>query len=158
MSEPKKGSRGTSANAAFSHPGTVCEVFVLALILFVLAVVAVVTGVLGLTGSLPRNRFFGVHTEAALRTDETFRVANRVAAPTSFGAGVLLAAGGMIALLAGGIVGLIGALLAAVIALFVLGAGANAGAGAIAGLASASGGCGQACGACSLRDACRSAD
>ncbi|MFJ1459232.1 SdpI family protein [Nocardia sp. N2S4-5] len=133
------------------------EVFVVALILFVLAVVAVVTGVLGLSGSLPRNRFFGVHTDEALRTEESFRIANRVAAPTSFGAGVLLAAGGVIALFAGGVVGMVGALLAAVIAVFVLGAGVNAAAGAIAGLAPEAGGCGQACGACSLRDACQPA-
>ncbi|WP_342213940.1 SdpI family protein [Nocardia wallacei] len=132
-------------------------VFVVALILFVLAAVAVVTGVLGLTGSLPRNRFFGVHTDEALRTEESFRIANRVAAPTSFGAGVLLAAGGVIALFAGPVVGIIGALLAALIAVFVLGAGVNAAAGAIAGLAPEVGGCGQACGACSLRDACQPA-
>jgi uncharacterized membrane protein len=75
-------------------------VFVVALVLFVSAVVAVTTGALGLIGRLPRNRFFGVHTEAALSTDETFRVANRVAAPTSIGAGALLFAGGLVALVA----------------------------------------------------------
>ncbi len=128
-----------------------------ALILFVLAAVAVVTGVLGLTGSLPPNRFFGVHTEDALSTEETFRIANRVAAPTSFGAGVLLAVGGVIALLASPVVGIVGAVLAAVIALFILGAGANAAAGAIAGLVPQTGACGGACGACSLRDACEPA-
>ncbi|MBF6176216.1 SdpI family protein [Nocardia blacklockiae] len=132
--------------------------FVVALFLFVLAAVAVVTGVLGLTGSLPPNRFFGVHTEDALRSEESFRIANRVAAPTSFGAGVLLAAGGVIALFAGAVVGIIGAAVAALIAVFVLGAGVNAAAGAIAGLAPEQvGGCGAACGACSLRDACQPA-
>ncbi|WP_342760913.1 SdpI family protein [Nocardia terpenica] len=136
------------------------RVFVVALFLFVLAAVAVVTGALGLTGALPRNRFFGVHTEEALRTEETFRIANRVAAPTSIAAGVLLAGGGLIALVAGAIVGLAVAAVVLVIALFTLGAGANAAAGSIAGMAPAPevGGCGHACGACSLRDACQPAN
>jgi uncharacterized membrane protein len=135
-------------------------VFVVALILFVLAAVAVVTGLLGLTGFLPRNRFFGVHTEAALRTDEIFRIANRVAAPTSVGAGLLLAAAGVIALVAGVIPGVVAAVPAAVIALFTLGAGAHAAERSIAGLAPAPevGGCGQACGACALRDICQPAN
>ncbi|MBF6164220.1 SdpI family protein [Streptomyces gardneri] len=133
--------------------------FVVALVLFVSAVVAVTTGALGLIGRLPRNRFFGVHTEAALSTDETFRVANRVAAPTSIGAGALLFAGGLVALVAGGIAGLVVAAGAAVIALFTLGAGANAAAQAAEAIAPppATGGCGNSCGACSLRDACQPA-
>ncbi|UAK33832.1 SdpI family protein [Nocardia asteroides] len=133
--------------------------FVVALVLFVSAVVAVTTGALGLIGRLPRNRFFGVHTEAALSTDETFRVANRVAAPTSIGAGALLFAGGLVALVAGGIAGLVVAAGAAVIALFTLGAGANAAAQAAEVIAPppATGGCGNSCGACSLRDACQPA-
>jgi uncharacterized membrane protein len=131
-------------------------VFVVALVLFVPAVVAVATGMLGLTGRLPRNRFVGVHTEAALHNDETFRIANRVAAPTSVAAGALLFTGGLVALAAGGVVALIVAAAAALIALFTLGAGANAAAQAVAGLVPARevGGCGQTCGACSLRDAC----
>ncbi|MEU2126388.1 SdpI family protein, partial [Nocardia niwae] len=100
--------------------------FVVALVLFVLAVVAVATGALGLTGRLPRNRFFGVHTEAALSTDETFRIANRVAAPTSIAAGALLFAGGLVGLAAGGVVALAVAGAAAEVALFTLGACANA--------------------------------
>jgi uncharacterized membrane protein len=137
----------------------VIEVFVVALILFVLAAVAVVTGVLGLLGALPRNRLFGVHTDEALRTPEVFRIANRIAAPTSVGAGVLLAAGGMVALLAGAVAGIIAAVLTAVVALFTLGAGADAAAQSIAGLVPAKapevGSCGVACGSCALRDACR---
>lgn len=130
--------------------------FVVALILFVLALIAIATGVLGLTGRLPRNPFVGVHTEQALHSDETFRIANRVAAPTSVAAGALLFAGGLVALAAGGIAGLVIAVATAVIAFFALGAGANAAARAIAGLVPAqeTGGCGQSCGACSLRDAC----
>jgi uncharacterized membrane protein len=134
-------------------------VFVVALLLFLPAAVAVVTGVLGLTGTLPPNRFFGVHTEEALRTEEAYRVANRVAGPTSVGAGLLLAAAGAIALVAPVWVGLAAAAVALVVALFTLGAGVNAANDAIAGLAPAEvGGCGNSCGACSLRDACQPAN
>lgn len=133
--------------------------FLVALVLFALAVVAVTTGALGLTGRLPRNRFFGVHTEAALSADETFRVANRVAAPTSIAAGALLFAGGLVALVAGGFVALVVAACTAVVALFTLGAGANAAAQAADAIAPPpeTGGCGSSCGACSLRDACQPA-
>jgi maltodextrin utilization protein YvdJ len=37
-----------------------------------------VVGGLGLRGTLRRNRFFGVRTEAAMRSDEAFTLANRV--------------------------------------------------------------------------------
>ncbi|MGY2126434.1 SdpI family protein [Nocardia gipuzkoensis] len=133
--------------------------FVVALVLFVPAVVAVTTGALGLTGRLPRNRFFGVHTEAALATDDTFRVANRVAAPTSIAAGALLFAGGLVALAASGIVALVVAAVVAMVALFTLGAGANIAAQAADAIAPPPeiGGCGRSCGACSLRDACQPA-
>ncbi|MEU7630200.1 SdpI family protein [Nocardia sp. NPDC049220] len=134
--------------------------FVVALFLFVLAVVAGTTGALGLTGRLPRNRFVGVHTEAALSNDETFRVANRIAAPTSLAAGALLFAGGLVVLAASGIVALLVALSVAVVALFTLGAGANAAAqraDVLAPPAAEVGGCGSSCGACSLREACQPA-
>lgn len=132
--------------------------FVVALALIVLALVAIATGVLGLTGRLPRNRFVGVHTEAALSSDETFRIANRVAAPTSVAAGTLLFAGGLVTFAAGGLVAVLVPVIVAVLAVFTLGAGANAASNAIAALvpAPATGGCGQSCGACSLRDACAS--
>ncbi|MFD6463737.1 SdpI family protein [Streptomyces roseolus] len=129
--------------------------FVVALALYVLALVAIGTGVLGLTGRLPRNHFVGVHTESALSSDETFRIANRVAAPTSIAAGALLFAGGLIAAQAGVVVGLIVAVLSAAVALFTLGGGAVAADKAIANLVPVqSGGCGSACGSCSLRDTC----
>ncbi|WP_280430735.1 SdpI family protein [Nocardia brasiliensis] len=133
--------------------------FVVALVLFVLGLVALATGALGLTGRLPRNRFVGVHTEAALSDDETFRVANRIAAPTSLAAGALLVAGGLVVLAAGGFAALFVAVGVAVVALFTLGAGANAAAAKAAAIAPPAevGGCGSACGACSLRDACQPA-
>ncbi|MEC3958215.1 SdpI family protein [Nocardia sp. CDC153] len=130
--------------------------FVVALILFVFAAVAVVTGVLGFTGTLPGNRYFGVHSEAAVKSEAAFKLANKVAAPTSIVAGLLLAAAGMVALVAGGIPALIIAVVAVVISLFTLGAGAAAAEKALATAFPEEkvGGCGSACGACSLRDAC----
>ncbi|WP_028478345.1 SdpI family protein [Nocardia sp. CNY236] len=132
---------------------------VVASVLLVLALVAVVTGALGLAGRLPRNRFFGVHTEAALSNDEAFRVANRVAAPTSIGAGALLFAGGLVVMAAGGVAAVVLATAAAVVALFALGAGANAAAQVAAAVAGPTEdtGCGQSCGACSLRTVCQPA-
>ncbi|MFB7720428.1 SdpI family protein [Nocardia sp. NPDC056100] len=132
---------------------------VVALILFVLSAVAVVTGVLGLTGTLPGNRYFGIHSEKAIESEENFKLANRVAAPTSIVAGLLLAAGGSVALVGGGIAGLLIAVLAVVISFFTLGAGALAAEKALeaASPAEPAGGCGSACGSCSLRDACEPA-
>ncbi|ONM46607.1 SdpI family protein [Nocardia donostiensis] len=134
--------------------------FVVALLLFALAVVALATGALGLTGRLPRNRFVGVHTEAALRDPAAFRAANRVAAPTSIAAGALLSAGALVSLAADGVVAVLVAVVVAAIALFTLGAGADAGARAAAAIAPPPediGGCGHSCGACSLRDTCQPA-
>ncbi|WP_328711462.1 SdpI family protein [Nocardia salmonicida] len=133
---------------------------VVALLLFALAAVAMATGVLGLLGKLPRNRFLGVTTEAALHSDDNFRIANRIAAPTSVGAGALLFAGGLVVLGAGGFAGLGVAALVAVIAVFTLGAGANAAARTVEPLMPPApvGGCGSSCGGCSIRDTCAPAN
>ncbi|WP_067830733.1 SdpI family protein [Nocardia inohanensis] len=133
--------------------------FVVALLLFVLAAVAVVTGVLGTTGTLPPNRFFGVHSENAVRSEETFKLANKVAGPTSLIAGLLLAAAGGVVLVGGGVASIVVPVVAVVIAVFTMGAGAAAAEKALDTQmpAPATGGCGSACGACSLRDACETA-
>ncbi len=130
--------------------------FVVALILFLLAAVAVVTGVLGWTGALPRNHYFGVHTEEALRTDEVFRIANRVAAPTSAAAGLLLACAGAVVAVAPVVPALSVTAGALLIAMFTIGAGASVAAKSIAGMAPAPeiGDCGNACASCSLRSTC----
>ncbi|MGW0182590.1 SdpI family protein [Nocardia sp. NPDC003345] len=130
--------------------------FVVAILLFVLAAVALVTGVLGMIGRLPGNRYVGVTTEAALRDEKAFRAANRVAAPTSIVSAVLLFAGGLVVLAAGGFTAVLVAVGVLVIALFTLGAGANAGARAAEAIAPAPepAGCGGSCGGCSLKDTC----
>lgn len=66
----------------------VCAVVILA------GFAALALGWRGLRGTLPRNRYAGVRTPAALRDDETFRLANRVAAPP-------ILAGGAIAVVVG---------------------------------------------------------
>jgi hypothetical protein len=132
-------------------------VLIVAVILFVLAAVAITVGVLGLTGRLPGNRVFGVHTSAAVVSEEAFRVANRISAPTTLVAGGLLAVGGVSALLMGPLVGTVVAVVATGTALLAAGSGASLGARAAEAMRPAEtvGSCGAACGSCSLRDACR---
>ncbi|NHD18952.1 SdpI family protein [Actinopolyspora sp. BKK1] len=60
-----------------------------------LGAAALTLGVRGLRGTLPRNRYAGVRTPDALRDEQTFRLANRVAAPP-------ILAGGAVAVIAGG--------------------------------------------------------
>jgi len=48
-----------------------------------------VIGALGLRGALRRNRFFGVRTEAAMRSEEAFTLANRVSGLPTVVAGVV---------------------------------------------------------------------
>jgi hypothetical protein len=70
-----------------------------------------VVGFLGLTESLPRNRFGGVRTSATMRDDEAFRVGNKVA-------GLPTMVGGLVGVLGGGVAFLMpgtGGLLASVI-------------------------------------------
>jgi uncharacterized membrane protein len=79
-----------------------------------------VIGGLGLRGALRRNRFFGVRTEAAMRSDEAFTLANRVAGlPTLvaglagvIGAATSLALRDAILPLAVGVVGMLAIVLA----------------------------------------------
>lgn len=142
------------------NEGKLGAVLVVAIILFALSVVALVTGVLGLTGTMPPNRIFGIHTDEAIESEENYRLANKVAAPASIAAGLLLAASGAVALVATGFVAILIPVAAAVIALFTLGAGATAAANALAAIAppkEETGGCGSSCGSCSLRDACEPA-
>ncbi|MBA8827710.1 putative membrane protein [Saccharopolyspora lacisalsi] len=59
-----------------------------------------VLGRRGLHGTLPRNRFVGVRTPAALRNDEAFELGNRVAAPAMLAGGAVgVLSGAMLPLL-----------------------------------------------------------
>ncbi|GLZ37410.1 SdpI family protein [Actinokineospora sp. NBRC 105648] len=55
-----------------------------------------VVGLLGFTERLPRNRFGGVRTPATLRSDEAFRVGNKVAGLPTAVAGLTGVLGGVV--------------------------------------------------------------
>lgn len=61
----------------------------LAVVLLAFAVPAGVAGFRGWSGRLDRKGRLGLHTEAALASDEAFALANRVAAPLVIGAGAV---------------------------------------------------------------------
>jgi hypothetical protein len=63
----------------------------LALLLAVLAVAAALMARRGTAGTLQRSGRLGVHTPAALASDDAFSLANRVAAPISAGAAAVAA-------------------------------------------------------------------
>lgn len=92
----------------------------LSVVLGVLGVALGAVGLLGLQGKLRRNRFVGVRTAAALRDDETFTVANRIAGIPNVAAGVVGVVSGAVAFvvpalsITAGIIGLVGALVIAV--------------------------------------------
>ena len=61
----------------------------------VIGLLIAIVGFLGVTERLPRNRFGGVRTEATMRSDETFRVANKVAGLPLLVAGLVGVLGGV---------------------------------------------------------------
>lgn len=71
----------------------------IAVVPVVIGLLFAIVGFLGLTERLPRNRFGGVRTEATMRTDDTFRVANKVAGLPLLVAGVIGIVGGVAGLL-----------------------------------------------------------
>ncbi len=73
---------------------------VLAAVLAVVAAAVLVVGVLAATHLLPRNRVIGVRTVWTMARIDSFRRANRVAAPAFTAAGAVGLAAGIVALLA----------------------------------------------------------
>ncbi|MFC7448436.1 SdpI family protein [Rhodococcus daqingensis] len=118
---------------------------IVATVLFVVALAAGGVAVAGITGRLPRNRWAGVTTPETLASDDAFRLANRIAAPTMAAAAVLLVIGGLGALAFGTAGGLLSVAVAVVAALATAGYGGSMGARAAAAAAPA-GGCGHDCG------------
>ncbi|MGC0366717.1 hypothetical protein ABH922_004701 [Rhodococcus sp. 27YEA15] len=101
---------------------------VVAVVLFVLALAVGGVAVAGLIGKLPRNRWAGVRTEDSLRSEETFALANKVAAPTMLAASGVLVIGGVAALALGGLLGVAVAIIAVVAAVLTAGVGGSIGA------------------------------
>jgi hypothetical protein len=73
---------------------------VLAAVLIVAGAAVVVVGVLAATQRLPRNRVIGVRTGWTMARVDSFRRANRVAAPAFLAAGAVGVAAGVVGLLA----------------------------------------------------------
>lgn len=130
---------------------------IVSIVMFVLALVVGIVAVASLAGRLPRNRFAGVRTAEAMRDDETFVLANRVAGPTTAAAALVLAIGGFGGLALGGVIGIAAVVVALAAAMFIAAAGGSIGARAAAAapVPAAEDGCGHACTSCSLKDACQ---
>ncbi|GGM66858.1 hypothetical protein GCM10012275_41620 [Longimycelium tulufanense] len=121
--------------------------------LLALGAILAIVGWRGFRGTLSRNRFAGVRTRAALRSEETFRLANRVAGLPNLVAGAVAGLAGLATLglpgtasvLVVGAVGLVGA--------FGLATAGNVlGARAAAALPEPEpAGCGGCCGGCTVK-------
>lgn len=106
--------KGTAAHGPAGCPGTVCHStpgegvrqgapgrgstlksvtlavqIILCAVLVLGGAALLVVGRRGLQGRLPRNRYAGVRTPAALRTEEAFELGNRVAAPATLAGGAV---------------------------------------------------------------------
>lgn len=67
----------------------------LCVILLLLGAALLLLGFRGLRGTLPRNRYAGVRTPAAMRSEETFELANRAAGPAMLAAGAVAVLAGV---------------------------------------------------------------
>jgi uncharacterized membrane protein len=87
----------------------------LPVVLGLVGVFLALIGYLGLTGKLPRNRYVGVRTAPAMRDDEAFHLANRVAGLPNLVAALVAVGAGTAAVvdpdaaLTVGLVGMVGA-------------------------------------------------
>jgi predicted permease len=100
-----------------------CAVSFVALIPIVLGVVVGWGGLLGWRERLPRSRGAGVRTPATMRSDEAFRVANKVAGLPTLVAGLVGVVAGIAGLFMPPVAGPIVASLIGLIGMFVLVAG-----------------------------------
>jgi hypothetical protein len=129
-------------------------VFALALVPIVLGLVVGWGGVLGVRGRLTRDGGTGVRTQAALRSEEAFRLANRVAGMPTAAGGAIGVLTGLAALAMPTTAGLVAAAVVGLIMMFALvAAGAVLGnRAALTVPAPAPAGCaGCACGGCGLK-------
>ena len=94
--------------------------FVLALVPIVLGVLVGWGGFLGWREKLPRDRGAGVRTAATMRSDEAFRIGNKVAGLPTLVGGLIGVVGGVAGLLMPDTAGLIVATVVGLIGLFAL--------------------------------------
>jgi hypothetical protein len=95
-------------------------VFVLALVPIVLGVLVGWGGLLGWREKLPRARGAGVRTAATMRSDEAFRVGNKVAGLPTLVGGLIGILGGVAGLVMPTTGGLVVAVIVALLGLFAL--------------------------------------
>lgn len=123
--------------------------------MFVLALVVGSVAASALAGKLPRNRWAGVRTAESMRDDDTFVLANKIAAPTTAAAALLLFIGAAAALMLTGAFAVVAVVVCIIAAFVTAGVGGSVGARAAAAKpVEEVGGCGHACISCSLKDAC----
>ena len=98
---------------------------VLSVLLFVLGIAVLVTGLMGLTGTLPGNRWVGLRIPEVRKSKDMWVTGHRIAGPFWTGAGVALLLGGLVSLQGGWLWAVAGVLVIGALALIGVGA-ANA--------------------------------
>jgi SdpI/YfhL protein family len=138
--------------------GVTVAAIILAAVALALALVFGVPGVLGLVKRLPRNRWIGVRTADTMRSDEKFELANRVAGPGLICAALVLVMGAVLAILLGGVAGVIVAAAAIAVGVGLGGVIGSLGVRAAAAMPEPASDCGVSggCTSCSLQSVCSS--
>lgn len=98
---------------------------VLSVLLFVLGIAVLVTGLMGLTGTLPGNRWVGLRIPEVRKSKDMWVTGHRIAGPFWTGAGVALLFGGLVSLQGGWLWAVTGVLVIGALTLIGIGA-ANA--------------------------------
>lgn len=98
---------------------------VLSVLLFVLGIAVLVTGLMGLTGTLPGNRWVGLRIPEVRKSKDMWVTGHRIAGPFWTGAGVALLLSGLVSLQGGWLWVVAGVLAIGALALIGIGA-ANA--------------------------------
>ena len=96
---------------------------VLSVLLFVLGIAVLVTGLMGLTGTLPGNRWVGLRIPEVRKSKDMWVTGHRIAGPFWTGAGVALLLSGLVSLQGGWLWAVVGGVLA-IGALALIGIGA----------------------------------
>lgn len=95
---------------------------VLSVLLFVLGIAVLVTGLMGLTGTLPGNRWVGLRIPEVRKSKDMWVTGHRIAGPFWTGAGVALLLSGLVSLQGGWLWVVAGVLAIGALALIGIGA------------------------------------